>query len=67
MLGGERRLSRRTALLTENYFGSAMDGGLVSYGMRFLAEKFTVDLGFFNSGREMIFPGIPYVDFVIRW
>lgn len=67
MIGGEARMSRRTALVTENYFGTGFDGGLLAYGIRFLGERFTVDLGFLNSTTSPLFPGIPYVDFVIRW
>jgi hypothetical protein len=67
MVGGEYRMSRGTALLTENYFGEGWEDGLIMYGMRFLGERITVDLGFLNSARSGVFPGIPYVDFVIKW
>jgi hypothetical protein len=67
MLGGEARVSRRIALATENYFGSASGEGLLMYGLRFLGEKFTVDLALMNSATQPVFPGIPYVDFVIKW
>ena len=67
MLGGEWRMSRRTALVSENYFGAGTDDGLVTYGIRFLGEKFTFDLALMNSARSPVFPGIPYVDFVIKW
>ena len=67
MIGGETRLSRRTALVTENYFGAGSRDGLLMYGMRFLGEKITIDLAFLNSARHGVFPGIPYVDFVIKW
>ena len=67
MIGGESRLSRRVALLTENYFGAGSNDGLLMYGIRFLGEKFSVDLALMNSVRTPVFPGIPYVDFVIKW
>lgn len=67
MVGGELRTTRRTALVSENYFGTASRDGLLSYGVRFLGEKFTFDLGFLNSSTGPLFPGIPYVDFVIKW
>ena len=67
MLGGEWRMSRRTALVTENYFGAGTGEGLLMYGIRFLGEKFTFDLALMNSARNPVFPGIPYVDFVIKW
>lgn len=46
--------------------------GVVTYGMRFFSEKLCVDLGFFNLFGEMwdednFFPGIPYLDFVVRF
>ena len=67
MVGGESRLSRRVALLTENYFGAGSNDGLLMYGVRFLGEKFSVDLALMNSVRSPVFPGFPYVDFVIKW
>lgn len=67
MVGGERRVSRRFALVTENYFGARASGGLLSAGVRFLGERFTLDLAFMNSTDYPVFPGIPYVDFVVRW
>ncbi len=84
LLGGEQRVSRRIALLTENYLylgnsvssecniNSCSDAnhyrldGAVSYGLRFLGEKLSVDLAFFNiinPGTDKIFPGIPYISF----
>jgi len=43
MLGGERRLSRRVKLLSENYL---FDGaGVASIGVRFLGERLSADLG----------------------
>jgi hypothetical protein len=67
MLGGETRVSRRIALATENYFGAGVNDGLLMYGLRFLGDKFTVDLAMMNTARNPVFPGIPYVDFVIKW
>ena len=67
MLGGEARVSRRIALVTENYVGAGSNDALLMYGMRFLGEKISVDLALMNSARNGAFPGIPYVDFVIKW
>ncbi len=65
VLGGERRLSRRTAFVTENWVVPGVDRALVSYGVRFFTENLSVDLALLNSlGGGGIFPGIPYVDFV---
>lgn len=48
MLGGERRVSRRVKLITENWLGFGGDevGGLVSGGFRFIGERISADLGF---------------------
>src|SRR5205814_9835149 len=49
MLGGSKRVSKRIALVTENYmFKSGAPLGL-GYGARFFGEKLSVDLGFVNS------------------
>jgi hypothetical protein len=67
MIGAETRLSRRTAFVTENYI-FAGEAPVISYGVRMFGEKLSVDLAFFNTlGEGMVFPGIPYVDFVIRF
>ena len=65
VLGGERRLSRRTAFVTENWMVPGVDNALVSFGLRFFTENLSVDLAFLNTlGGSGIFPGVPYVDFV---
>ncbi len=43
MLGGERRVSRRVKLVTENYVFKG--GGFASGGVRFFGEKLSADLG----------------------
>jgi len=42
---------------------------LLSYGLRFFGEKISVDIAFLNvpTGEEIFFPGIPYIDFVVRF
>lgn len=68
MVGGEARLSRRISFVTENWVFPGVDQPLVSYGIRFFGEKLSVDLGFINTvGEDMIFPGFPYIDFVINF
>lgn len=67
VLGGERRLTRRTAFISENWIVPGVDNVLVSYGIRLLTESLSTDLALFNAfGGEAdpVFPGIPYVDFV---
>jgi hypothetical protein len=67
MLGGEKRVSRRIALVSENYLLPTRDNNVVySFGVRFMGEKLTTDLAIFNiSGSDII--GLPYVDFVFRF
>ncbi len=68
VIGGEHRISRRLALVTENWVVPGAENPLVSYGMRFFGEKMSVDLALLNTlGKEAVFPGIPYVDFVFNF
>jgi hypothetical protein len=69
MLGGERRLSRRISFVTENYLiADRGNNSLISYGLRFFGEKLSTDLAFWNlPGDHMVFPGIPYVAFSMKF
>ena len=69
MLGGAARVSKRAALVTENYYLSGLSdaGVLMSYGVRFFGEKLSVDLAFLNSTTEAVFPGIPFVSFAVKF
>jgi len=68
ILGGEHRIGSRLALVAENWLLPGVDEPMISYGMRFFGEKISVDLAFLNMlGDNMIFPGIPYVDFVFNF
>ncbi|WP_157578511.1 hypothetical protein [Pontibacter roseus] len=69
-LSGMKRISRRAALVTENWLVPA-DGyyGVLSYGVRFMGERITVDLAFLNN-RDIaseIAIGVPYIDFVVKF
>jgi len=80
MLGGEQRVSRRVALLSENYLYVARDigsacvpesctlsnhaTGLVSYGFRFLGEKLSVDFAFFNAFGQNVNPIFPGIPYL---
>ena len=69
MLGGQSRLSRRLSAISENWFVPA-DGrfqGAVSYGLRFLAERLSVDLAFVNSTEDPLFPGVPWLGFAVKF
>jgi hypothetical protein len=68
VIGGEKRLSRRTAFVSENWIMPGVDNPLISYGLRFFGEKMSVDLALINIlSDEFIFPGVPYIDFVINF
>jgi hypothetical protein len=71
MVGGSTRVSRRVALLTENYVvPSISDNALVSYGVRFLGKDISVDLAFANlvgPNTTLLFPGVPYVGFAVKF
>jgi hypothetical protein len=69
MLGGTSRVSRRIALVTENYgyFHNGDGGAVFSYGIRILGEKLSADLAFWNSKDTHVFPGIPYVAFAVKF
>ena len=45
MIGGERRISRRVKLMSENYFVPSESGALLSGGIRILGERLTADFG----------------------
>ena len=63
-------ISRRIALVTENWF-IPLDNyyGVFSYGIRFFGEKISVDLAFLNNSdiAEGLAIGIPYLDFVVKF
>ena len=69
MLGAETRLGRRVSFVTENYLIPSEDvSSIISYGLRFFGEKLSADLAFWNApGEDMIFPGIPYVSFTVKF
>jgi len=69
MIGGEFRVARNFALVTENYIiPDTRVNPLYSYGVRLMGEKMTVDLALFNlSGEGGTGIGFPYVDFVFKF
>ncbi len=66
MIGGERRVSRRVKLITENWlaFGGGEVGGLVSGGFRFIGDRLSADLGFGGALGTESACCIPLVNFV---
>jgi hypothetical protein len=68
MIGGEFRVARNLALVTENYIiPNTHANPLYSYGIRLMGEKMTVDLALFNISGEGSGIGFPYVDFVFKF
>lgn len=68
MLGGELRVARHVALVTENYIiPDTRVNPLYSYGIRLMGEKMTVDLALFNISGSGTGIGFPYVDFVFKF
>lgn len=68
MIGGEFRVARNLALVTENYIiPNTHANPLYSYGVRLMGEKMTVDLALFNVSGEGSGIGFPYVDFVFKF
>lgn len=70
-LGGQHRVSKRLSLISENWLfpfeGDA--SGVVSYGLRVLGEKISVDFAFANSINSggATFPGIPLLGFAVKF
>lgn len=68
MIGGEKRLTRRVALVSENWIIPGADAPVVSYGIRMMGEDLSFDLAFFNIlDQDAIFPGIPYIDLTFKF
>jgi hypothetical protein len=69
-LSGMTRVSERIAFVTENYIlPTDATNTIFSYGIRFIASKISVDLGFINNKDivKSLFLGVPYVDFNIKF
>lgn len=65
MLGGERRISRRVKLITENWL-SVNPGvnGVISGGFRFLGDRLSADLGFAGVTGVEAACCLPLINFV---
>lgn len=67
---GIKRISKRVAFISENWFNLGEDSGVfVTYGLRFMGEKVSVDLAFINN-KDIVSEipiGIPYLDFVVKF
>lgn len=68
LLGVSKRFTRRMVFISENWIIPGVDDAMISYGIRFLGEKISVDLAFFSpTGDDFIFPGIPFVAFAFNF
>jgi hypothetical protein len=68
MLGAETRLGRRVSFVTENYLIPNDDvTAVISYGLRFFGDKLRGPRVLERAGPEMVFPGIPYVAFSVKF
>ncbi|MBM4165586.1 MAG: hypothetical protein FJ218_01460 [Ignavibacteria bacterium] len=68
MLGGEKRISKKFAVVSENWIFPEIDVPIVSYGIRFFGESLSVDFAFITALEDdFLFPGIPYVDFAYKF
>ena len=65
MIGGEKRISRRLKLVTENYWFSGV--GLVSGGVRFLGESLSADFGLVSPITGGVFVAAPMINFVWKF
>ena len=66
MIGGEKRLGKRTKFITENWVFPGLDDPLFSAGIRWFGEKLAADFGLFRT-LEMDFIGFPWLDIVINF
>jgi hypothetical protein len=72
LLGATKRVSRRISLMSENYIFTGSAGGYVLpiYGVRFIGDRLSTDLGFVNFvGRDAspVFPGVPWLGFALKF
>ena len=66
MVGGEQRMSRHTALVTENWIIPGSENPVVSGGLRFFGRRLSVDFAVVTTLEDNpVF--LPYVDFVYRF
>ncbi len=68
MFGGNRRVARKLSLMSENYVVLARHEVTWAplYGVRFIGERLSTDLGFVNyigHNAKPVFPGVPWLGF----
>ena len=72
LLGGNVRVSRRLALMSENYIFTGSGGGYVLpiYGLRLIGDKVASDFGFVNfigHDTPRVIPGLPWVGVAFKF
>jgi hypothetical protein len=73
MVGGEVRVARTISIVTENYFlqGLWNYSPVVSCGIRFFGERFSLEGAFINTlgpgGFTVRFPGFPFVGIIYNF
>jgi hypothetical protein len=69
VFGGEAQLSNSIKLITENWFPPKMDGGLISFGIRFFGESIAGDFGLMRSteSSDSGFPFLPWIGFAYNF
>ncbi len=66
MIGGEKRIGKRTKFLTENWVFPGAEDPLFSAGLRWFGDKLAADFGLFRTA-DMDFLGVPWLDIVINF
>lgn len=68
-IGGQHRLAKRVALISENWIlpFEGNGSGFISYGVRLVGEKISIDLALGNIPKEFFFPGIPLVGVAFKF
>ena len=65
MIGGEKRIGKRTKIITENWIIPDFDV-LFSLGLRWFGEKLAADFAIIRT-IDMEIIGIPWVDIVVNF
>ena len=66
MIGGEKRIGKRTKFLTENWLFPGADEPLFTFGIRWFGDKLAADFGLMRT-LKMEFIGFPWLDIVVNF
>ncbi len=68
MVGFNKRITRRLAVVSENWLFPNTDRPLVSYGVRTIGERLAWDFGFITVlGEDGLVPGVPWIGLTYRY